>query len=50
MKKVLKGICLIGLILLINGCASKNDRYKDFQKSPCACFEIYKNDKGMNNV
>lgn len=49
MKKI--SLIVVGLVFLLSGCASKESvRYKDFQKSPCACFEIYKNNKGVSNV
>jgi hypothetical protein len=40
MKKLV--LILVGLVIGFSGCASKeNARYKDFQKSPCACFEVF---------
>ncbi len=42
MKKILNIGLLIGLLISINGCSSKNGAYKDFKKSPCACFSKYK--------
>lgn len=48
MRKIV--VIVIGLVFLFSGCASKESvRYKDFQKSPCACFEVYKT-KGVINV
>lgn len=49
MKRIV--LIVVGLVLMLSGCASKESvRYKDFQKSPCACFEIYKDKKGVSNV
>ena len=49
--KEMKYIILIAMLLAMSGCSSiiENKAYKDFQKSPCACFDKEKS-RGNDHV
>jgi hypothetical protein len=46
MKNIL-GVAI--LLLFIVGCSAKNSAYKDFEKSPCACYKDKVSKKVVSN-
>ncbi|WP_275898382.1 hypothetical protein [Sulfurospirillum tamanense] len=35
----MKWVLTLIVVALFSGCAAKNEQYKDFKRSPCACVE-----------